>query len=470
MVFSEPIFLFMFLPLSLAVILALSGRGHSLAILVFSLIFYYWASGLLTLLLVGSIFFNWFVGLRLAQTRTKQWLVLGITMNVLVLGAFKYAFFFASNIDGVLGTVLSPHLRWIILPIGISFYTFQCISYLIDIWRRDAEPERNLIVFGAYLSFFPQLIAGPIVRFKTVIADYHTPKVSLENAAAGVARFSHGLFKKVVVADSSGAIADACFALSSGDLTTGAAWLGALAYTVQIYFDFSAYSDMAIGLASICGIRMNENFDRPYTSSTLTEFWRRWHISLSTWFRDYLYIPLGGNRNGQFATYRNLVIVFFVTGLWHGAAWTFVFWGLYHGAFLILERLVLGRGAGAITAPAARILYLLPVVIFGWVLFRAKSLQHASEFYQAMLVLSVPIDWSLASSVTANTSPLVIFGFCIGILSLFAPRHAAVGVQLAQVRTAAGAATRFGYASMALIAGAVYALSSDFSPFLYFRF
>ncbi|MBU1288234.1 MAG: MBOAT family protein [Alphaproteobacteria bacterium] len=470
MVFSEPIFLFMFLPLSLAVILALTGRGHSLAILVFSLVFYYWTSGLLTLLLAGSIFFNWFVGLRLDQCRNKRWLQFGIAMNVLVLGTFKYAIFFASNIDGIFGSALSPHLRWIILPIGISFYTFQCISYLMDIWRRDAEPENNLIVFGAYLSFFPQLIAGPIVRFKTVIADYHAPKVSLENATAGAARFSHGLFKKVVVADSSGIIADACFALSAGDLTTGAAWLGALAYTVQIYFDFSAYSDMAIGLASVCGIRMDENFNRPYTSSTLTEFWRRWHISLSTWFRDYLYIPLGGNRKGQFATYRNLIVVFFVTGLWHGAAWTFVLWGLYHGAFLILERVTLGRAAGAIEARFARFVYLLPVVIFGWVLFRAESLQQALEFYQAMLVLSVPINWSLAETVTASTSPLILFGFYIGLLSLFAPKHAPLGVQLTQVRTLAGAMARFGYAGIVLIVGAVYALSSDFSPFLYFRF
>ena len=357
MVFSEPIFLFMFLPLSLAVILALKGRGHSLAILIFSLVFYYWASGTLTLLLIGSILFNWYAGRQIASTRSIRWLQAGIFANVLVLGGFKYVIFFAANIDGLIGSELSPSVQWIILPIGISFYTFQCTSYLVDIWRKDVEPESNIIAFGAYLSFFPQLIAGPIVRFKTVIADYHNPKVSLDNAAAGAARFAHGLFKKVVIADSAGAITDACFATSGGDLTAGVAWLGALAYTVQIYFDFSAYSDMAIGLAAMCGIRMDENFDRPYTSSTITEFWRRWHISLSSWFRDYLYIPLGGNKGGYLNTYRNLIIVFLVTGLWHGAAWSFILWGLYHGIFMILERLRLGKSAAQVDSLAARYLY-----------------------------------------------------------------------------------------------------------------
>ena len=283
----------------------------------------------------------------------------------------------------------------IVLPIGISFYTFQGLSYVIDVWRGTLpKPERNPILFAAYLAFFPQLIAGPIVRFGDVVADFHAPKLSADMFAAGAARFLVGLAKKVLVADLVAPIADAAFDQSGDSLTFAGAWIGSLAYTIQIYFDFSGYSDMAIGMCLMFGIRIPENFAHPYASRTITEFWRRWHISLSTWFRDYLYIPLGGNRAGAGRTYLNLVIVFLATGLWHGAAWTFVLWGLYHGAFLAAERALLGHRARDIPLFWPRLAYSLPVIVVGWALFRSTDLPGFLQHFEAMVSPFAEMAWT----------------------------------------------------------------------------
>ena len=470
MVFTEPFFLFLFMPLSLIAILLTRGWGHSISILLFSLVFYYWDVGWAVFILVGSILFNWYVGLWLERNRKRWILIFGILANVAVLAFFKYALFGAGILDQLTSLDTSKHFQYIILPAGISFFTFESISYLMDVWRKDTPAEKSLMVFGAWQSFYPHLIAGPIVRFRDVIQDFHKPKPSLDFAAAGAARFGHGLLKKLLVADTAGLVADACFALPAGDLNPATAWLGAVAYSLQIYFDFSAYSDMAIGIAMMCGIRLMENFQHPYSSSTITEFWRRWHISLSTWFRDYLYIPLGGNRGGAMKTYRNLLIVFFVTGLWHGAAWTFIVWGLYHGGFLVLERLVLKGKANTITNWIPRFIYVLPIVIIGWVLFRASSMTHAGQYILAMLDITRLGGAAMPLSVEQVMTPWTVMVLILGSLTFFAPRRPTIGALTGTSGGWLGELAKTGYIAACLLIAGVLALSSDFSPFLYFRF
>ena len=473
MVFSDPVFLFAFLPVSLLLILLSVSRAHNLAILVFSLAFYYWTSGWLTLLLVGSILGNWGLGLmiqRQTSDRGRQGLMMaGVIANLASLAYFKYAYFIAGNIDFVFGWETSDVFASVILPIGISFFTFQGISYLIDLKRREIEAEPNLIRFGAYLSFFPQLIAGPIVRYHDVYDDFRTPKVNLDNLSAGASRFIHGLLKKVLIADTAGQIADVCFN-NSGEIGFAAAWIGALAYTIQIYFDFSGYSDMAIGIGRMCGINFLENFRHPYSSTTITEFWRRWHISLSSWFRDYLYIPLGGNRGGSVSTYRNLATVFLVTGMWHGAAWTYIIWGLYHGLFLIGERLVLGRRASEPAPVWARFVYLLPVVVVGWVLFRATTLAEAGDYLFAMIAVWETGSFDLPAALVALDTPLNLIAMALGTIIFFVPRDWIGGVKVADTGAVQTEGLRFAYVLIAGLFAAALVLASNFSPFLYFQF
>lgn len=435
-----------------------------------SLIFYYWASGSLVWLLVFSIVFNWVWAQVILKKRSSTLLTLGILVNILLLVFFKYAYFFAMNIDSLLATQTSEIFASIILPIGISFYTFQSISYLIDVWRGDAQPDRDVVRYGAYLSFFPQLIAGPIVRYADVMQDFKTPKRDLSLVSSGCVRFAHGLAKKVIIADSAGAIADACFAQSEGDLTTGVAWLGAIAYTIQIYFDFSGYSDMAIGIGRICGIRLQENFLRPYSSSTITEFWRRWHVSLSSWFRDYLYIPLGGSRVAPVMIYRNLLIVFLVTGLWHGASWTFVIWGMYHGLFLIIERVVTKGRASSIVSEEMRFFYALPVVIFGWVIFRAETFADAQTYIATMLSVFSPDAWSLPVPVLELLNPMSVAALIVGASSFLLRRDPSIGQLTQSPSSSFGEVMKLGYLVFALLIASVFVLTQDFSPFLYFRF
>lgn len=469
MVFSDPVFLAFFLPIAGILILAFSRLAHSLAILLASLFFYFWSSGAIVFVLVFSILLNWCWGLLLSRYPSRWSLGLGVTANLLLLVYYKYAAFLAEQ----LGLLFTPNLtgtfQSTVLPIGISFFTFQAISYLVDVHRKEAEAETNLIRFGAYLSFFPQLIAGPVVRYRDVIAQYIRPDISVLNMSAGTARFAHGLFKKVVIADSAGAIADACFALPTDQYTLAASALGAMAYTVQIYFDFSGYSDMAIGLGLIFGIRFNENFTHPYSSSSLTEFWRRWHISLSSWFRDYLYIPLGGNRSSAFATYRNLILVFAVTGLWHGAAWTFVVWGLYHGFFLLLERRwltsMIDRGS-----LLARYCYMLPVVAVGWIIFRADTLEQAYLFIRTLFVPSAN-SLLLSDSILQVLTPFNVFATLVGCLIFLAPRNKTFGAYLnASSPSHRLLAVRILYCAVGFPYALMIAFSSEFSPFLYFRF
>ncbi|WP_240927900.1 MBOAT family O-acyltransferase [Cellulophaga sp. Z1A5H] len=338
-----------------------------------------------------SISINYISGLGIAYFLEKNtWLtklVLGTAIfgNLALLFYYKYANFIIANLQE-LGIYLNHDNKSILLPIGISFFTFQGISYLVDVYRKDTDVQKNLLHLGLYISFFPQLIAGPIVRYHDVDQQIKKREITTPLFTEGIIRFIRGLAKKIMIANNAAFFADQVFSVPASEITTGSAWLGIICYAIQIYFDFSGYSDMAIGLGKMLGFTFKENFNYPYISNSIQDFWRRWHISLSTWFRDYLYIPLGGSRGGLFMTYRNLVIVFLITGLWHGASWNFIFWGLFHGFFLILERANILK---VVKWPKFfQHLYVLIVVLFGWVFFRVETMEEGVIFVKSLLGLT----------------------------------------------------------------------------------
>lgn len=387
MVFSSLLFTFCLLPLFLV---ADSGarllRANALrnsALLGVSLLFYTWgeAANVLILLAMGGM--NWLAGWGLARTRRpKLLLAASIAVNLGVLFFFKYAFWLISLT--VPGIVLETRG----IPLGISFFTFHAISYLVDLYRGHIGPARNALDFMTYFCMFPHLVAGPIVRYAQVAGELRTRGPDRDLFAFGVFRFLVGLNKKVLIANSVSILADSAFTVSAASgLGSVDAWIGCVAYTIQIYFDFSGYSDMAIGLAAMAGFRFEENFKRPYSSVSIRDFWRRWHISLATWFRDYLYIPLGGSKKTEVVTYRNLLLVFLLCGLWHGASFNFVIWGLWHGMFLVLERLPFGRVLESLPRLVTRA-YTLLVVMFGWIFFRAECLNDAIRYLGQMFSFS----------------------------------------------------------------------------------
>lgn len=391
MVFSSYNFLFIFLPTLVILYFMIPATKKSLRnylLVLFSLIFYSWGMPKYLALLLLSIFLNWSVGYLLNQdtltTKIKRFILyLGVAINCLVLGIFKYTDFVIVSINGLVGLNLTP--QNIVLPIGISFYTFQGISYIVDIYKNKAKCLNNPLMVALYISLFPQLIAGPIVRFESIAQQIYQREESFDKVLAGIKRFILGLTKKIIFADTFGIMADLAF--SSTTLTTGLAWIGAIAYTLQIYFDFSGYSDMAIGLGKIFGFDFCENFNYPYISKSITEFWRRWHISLSSWFKDYVYIPLGGNKLGIVRQIFNLSVVWALTGLWHGASWNFIFWGLYYLVWLLLEKFFLVKYYKYLPDFIKNISAML-IVMFGWVLFRADNLTKAIYYYKMLLGLS----------------------------------------------------------------------------------
>jgi alginate O-acetyltransferase complex protein AlgI len=379
MVFSSLVFLYLFLPLTLLLYFAAGRRWRNGVLLLVSLLFYAWGETGYVLLMLVSVLANWLFGLLIEREKArgksgKGALAAGIIVNLLPLLFFKYSNFLIDNLNAFLPIpgVHPIELAPVHLPIGISFYTFQAISYLVDLYRREVEVQRNPINLSLYIALFPQLIAGPIVRYHDIARRIISRRTSLEDFSSGILRFTAGLGKKVLIANSVGAVADHIFSLPPSVLPAYLAWLGIISYTLQIYYDFSGYSDMAIGLGRMFGFHFQENFLYPYSSRSVQEFWRRWHISLSTWFRDYLYIPLGGNRKGTVRTYLNLLIVFFLCGLWHGAGWGFVIWGLYHGLFLVLERGAAGKISGSIPRVIQHS-YTLLVIMIGWIFFRAET-------------------------------------------------------------------------------------------------
>jgi alginate O-acetyltransferase complex protein AlgI len=394
MVFSSPIFLFLFLPVVLTLYPVFPGlRLRNLWLLTVSIVFYAWGEALFVFLMLGSTLMNYTLGLwvdRESETARGKWAVgIAVALNIGLLAFFKYANFIAGNLNPLLaalqlGTIHLPPVR---LPIGISFFTFHALSYVIDIYRRKSRAARSPADVALYIFFFPQLIAGPILRWSAMAPQIARRFVTRTGFVEGIRRFVGGLAKKMLVANAVAVPADQIFALPAAELSPVIAWFGALCYTLQIYFDFSGYSDMAVGLGKMFGFEFMENFNYPYVAQSIKDFWRRWHISLSSWFRDYLYFPLGGNRGSAGRTCFNLIVVFFLCGLWHGASWTFVVWGLYHGVFLVLERTRFGAFMDWLPR-FLRHIYTLGVVMVGWVFFRANAFPKALFFLRSMFALS----------------------------------------------------------------------------------
>jgi alginate O-acetyltransferase complex protein AlgI len=475
MVFSSVTFLFFFLPAVLALYYAAPRGARNTSLLLASLVFYTWGAGWLVLPLIASIAANYALGLGVEQavdggrlTRARILLGLAVLMNVALLAWFKYANFAVHTINGALSRSGGTGISWtdVLLPIGISFYTFHSLSYLIDIYRGVARHLHNPLDFALYITFFPQLVAGPIVRFHEIRDQLIQRTESSGRFAGGAYRFMHGLGKKVLIADSVAHIANAVFATPTGQLSTASATLGVVAYTVQLYFDFSGYSDMALGLGQMFGFRLPENFNRPYSSRSVTEFWRRWHMSLSRWFRDYLYIPLGGNRGSTLATYRNLVIVFLFVGIWHGANWTFLLWGAYHGILLLVERATgVGRTASESPDVIGQVRTII-LVMFGWILFRSPDLGYALGYVQALArpALDLPLSIRLAMD------PAALIGLAVGVASFALPATWVTGVRLEHVGSWRIRALRTAIAGAVFPIALLFVVAGTFSPFLYFQF
>ena len=466
MVFSSLEFLFLYLPVVLIIYFAVPLKIRNLVLLAVSLLFYGWGEPLYVFLMAGTIVIDYAAGYILEKNRQKGKLVVAVTViiNLLILGFFKYYDFFIENLRLIPGlSSLEP--LGLTLPIGISFYTFQALSYVIDVYRGDARVQKSLASFGAYVTLFPQLIAGPIVRYKDVDDQLREREHNVTLFASGLRTLIAGLSKKVLLANTAGAMWDYFSAIPQDERTVFGAWLGIIFYSFQLYFDFSGYSDMAIGLGKMLGFTFLENFNYPYISRSITDFWRRWHISLSSWFREYLYIPLGGNRNGALATYRNLLVVWLCTGFWHGASWNYILWGLYYFVLLSLEKAFMGKVLSRVPRAIGHI-YSLFFIIIGWLLFVSEDIGagfiylgnmfgngagaglYGGEFlYQLLRNLPFIIILVLAST----PMPKKIFWRLYEKSSSFRWIGSAVAAALAVVCIA-------------------FLVDSTYNPFLYFRF
>ncbi len=466
MVFSSLEFLFLFLPITFILYFAVPFKIRNVVLLAVSLIFYGWGEPLNVFLMIGTIIIDYIAGYlveRFSSDRRRQRAVLigAIVINLAILGFFKYFDFFISNLRLIPGLSFLKPLG-LSLPIGISFYTFQALSYVIDVYRGDARAQHNIASFGAYVTLYPQLIAGPIVRYRDVDDQLREREHSTVLFASGVRTFTAGLCKKVLLANPCGAMFDYFSALD--DRTAAGAWLGIIFYTFQIYFDFSGYSDMAIGLGKMIGFKFLENFNYPYISKSITEFWRRWHISLSTWFREYLYIPLGGNRRGSLATYRNLLVVWLATGFWHGASWNYLLWGLYYFILLVAEKAFLGKILEKLPG-IVRHIYSLFFIVIGWLLFVSEDMSAGFVYLSNMFGAGVSGFYSegflyellrnlpfIALLILASTPvPKRIFWKCYEKHPVFRTATTVVCVILILVSIA-------------------YLVDSTYNPFLYFRF
>ena len=465
MIFSSSIFVFGFLPLFLMAYYAAPKSARSVMILLGSYAFYGWWRIDYLAVVFGMSAISYLAAhvAFTAQTQAvKTWAVrLGVTFDLAVLGYFKYTMFAMSGLSDLSVALGGADITVpaIILPIGISFHTFQSISYIVDVSRKDAPPARNLIDFLAFGSLFPQLIAGPVLRYKDLGDQFanrtHTPAKFVQ----GIARFAQGLAMKVLIADNVAPLADRMFALSN---PTGAeSWLGALAYSIQLLFDFAGYSSMAIGLGLMIGFQFVENFNAPYTSKSITEFWRRWHISLSLWLRDYLYLPLGGNRRGAARTYVNLALTMVLGGLWHGANWTFILWGAWHGIWLAAERALGAKSKSTVWPTLIAWPVTMTVVMIGWVMFRAATVSDAINVYAGMIGLN---GWSLSASTAWQIQPTEIAALMLGsVIAVLGQRLSNVTIQMPTGLRLTSTFALMGVACMALLA-------QTHSPFLYFQF
>ena len=468
MLFSSIVFLFTFLPAVMILYYLLPVRFRNVIVLLASLVFYAWGEPVYLFLMLLSILFNYFSGLDIARNlqdkrAAKRSLVFNLIINLAVLGFFKYEGFVLDTLNGILPVHISYHA--LPLPIGISFYTFQILSYIIDVYRGNVKVQTNLPNFALYVTMFPQLIAGPIVQYADVDEQLASREVSRTKFGEGSMYFIRGLAKKVLLANTSGMIFTEVSGLAKGNIAVMTAWLGAFAYMFQIYFDFSGYSDMAIGLGKMFGFEFNMNFNYPYVSKSITEFWRRWHISLSSWFRDYVYIPLGGNRVSKIKHIRNLLIVWFLTGLWHGAAWNFVAWGLYYGVILIIEKYLLSPVLDRLP-DIVRHIYSIVLVVIGWVLFFSSSFGQAADYIRVMFGAGAHgfADRESMYLLTSNLILWLILIFGSTPLVHFRYEH--------MLRTKKWNTTIINsvvYAALFIVCIA-YLVTETYNPFLYFRF
>ena len=466
MLFSSPVFLFSFLPLVYLINMKLPIKYSNGFLTAVSLLFYAWGEPVYILLLIASLTMNYLATVLMMRWHKKQIFILCILMNLGLLAVFKYAGFFVGSVNAVTGLSLGiPEIR---LPLGISFFTFQVMSYVIDVYAGKVALQKSFLKLMLYISFFPQLIAGPIVKYKEIELRLSERQITTAATAAGIKRFIGGLSKKLLIANTFALAADQVFAMQPDKLNIFLAWIGAISYVIQIYFDFSGYSDMAIGLGKMFGFDFPENFNYPYISASIHEFWKRWHISLSSWFREYLYFPLGGNRKSKFRTALNRTIVFFFTGLWHGANYTFILWGLFHGLFLTLETMGVIRLNKGRLKPLGHV-YTLLVVTVGFVILRADTLAQA-----AMLVINMFAGFTFNEgtkiAVGLIVSPLLIF--CIIPAVVFsAPVVRIISQRLdrSSLKPAAGFVS--GAVSLGLYFLCILNLStSSYNPFIYFRF
>ena len=474
MVFSSSIFLFWFLPIFLGVYFLVDRRYKNAIALLASLLFYGFGSPRFLLVLLFSILIDFFLVRQVDKSpdakRRKLFLVFSIILNIGLLAYFKYANFFVDNFNAVLGAFGAPPVRWtkVVLPIGISFFTFQKMSYSIDVYRKTAAPLRNIADYALFIMLFPQLIAGPIVRYNEIAAQITDRRANetIDNKILGFYRFVLGLSKKMLIANILAEYVDQVFALPTAEIGFSTAWLGILAYTFQIYFDFSGYSDMAIGIGKMIGFKFPENFNNPYISKSVSEFWKRWHITLGRWMMDYLYIPLGGNRKGKGRTYLNLWIVFFLSGLWHGASWTFVAWGAFHGFFIALEKLINGKRK-VLRSPFS-VLFTFFIVMIGWVLFRADTIGYAVQYVGAMFGAN-------GSTPALFINPQFVFTLVVAAFFSF------FGLTKAGEKTLDFFFNRKAYNTwqviwvglimiILLVLSASFILKGSFNPFIYFRF
>ena len=472
MVFSSIEFLFLFLPSVLLLNFIIGGRYRNYILILLNLVFYAVGEKRFIWIILFSILFNYLFARIVESNKDKQHkakmlISVAVTVNLLLLGIFKYLNFIVKNLNTIFAgfdfTIPDPGVH---LPIGISFFTFQAMSYIIDVYRGEVKAQKKISIIALFITLFPHLIAGPIVRYKHIEKELESRVITLDAFEKGIIRFITGLGKKILIANNLALVADGVFNTKIEYLSTPYAWIGIIAYTLQIYFDFSGYSDMAIGLARILGITFQENFNYPYLSKSVKEFWRRWHISLSTWFRDYVYISLGGNRKGPYRTYVNLFIVFFLTGLWHGAEWTFVAWGLYHGFFLIIERMGFNR---IITKLRIGNVYSLAVIMTGWVFFRSADISYACGYIKLLYSFNFNVYVSY-EAFRYISKEFYIFLFS-GIL-LSTPVVPFLKNKFSSIQTGKLIYRFTVYSNTLLIffLCIVYLAKGSYNPFIYFRF
>lgn len=471
MVFSSIVFLLYFLPLFLLVYFSVDRKYKNAVILLGSIFFYAWGAPKFIFVILGTTLLDFYLVTWMdrssSETRRKLMLTLSVSVNIGLLFYFKYSNFFIENVNQALSLFTDKQIHWtkLVLPIGISFYTFETITYVVDVYRRVHKPLTKFWDYQLYIILFPKLIAGPIIRYHELADQITERPESTDDRLTGFYRFALGLGKKVLIANQMGAVADAIFGSDYAQMDTLTAWLGSLAYTFQIYFDFSGYSDMAIGLGKMMGFRFPENFNNPYISRSITEFWRRWHMTLGNWMRNYLYIPLGGNRVSTWRLYFNLWLVFLASGLWHGASWSFVFWGAYHGFFLVIERAFFGKVLDKIGKVPAMLLTFFTVNI-GWVFFRIDHIRDAFHYVSRMF------SWHRHAATAFDVEFLTWFAIAV-LFSFFAAGRWGQGIQNA-VYTDPYTSRRhvLVWAScMILFVLSVSSItSSGFNPFIYFRF